>query len=109
MDSTTHSNLILIITHTHPYYSSTSALSFSSPSPNLTERRLNEFIGGQYSEWNLASLLFENKVDGSEEGYQDVFKLEKWSPPIGEKPSWKEAKDQKFIESKKGEAFGPSW
>ncbi|CAO1631926.1 unnamed protein product [Sympodiomycopsis kandeliae] len=68
------------------------------------ERRLNDFTGGQYSDYNLTSVLFEDRSDASE-----VISLEKWSPKIGEKPPFSVAKKQRFVPSQKGDAFGPSW
>lgn len=68
------------------------------------ERRLNDFVGGQYADYNLTSVLFENRTDS-----HDVISLEKWSPKIGEKPPFAVAKKQKYIPAAKGDAFGPSW
>lgn len=68
------------------------------------ERRLNDFVGGQFGNYNLASVLFEDRSDKPE-----VISIEKWSPDIGAKPPFDVAKKQKYIECKKGEAFGPSW
>lgn len=70
----------------------------------VEERRLGEFIGGQYSNWNLSSVLFEGKTD-----HKDVIRLERWDPPAGTKPSFDEAKKQDYRKAEKGQTFGPSW
>jgi len=55
-------------------------------------------------------MLFEAKTHNyPQEEFKAIFKLEKWSPAVGAKPIWKEAKDQKYVECKKGDSFGPSW
>ncbi|KDN44275.1 glycoside hydrolase family 38 protein [Tilletiaria anomala UBC 951] len=71
---------------------------------SIRERRLGEFIGGQYGQFNLASLLFEARTDKL-----DVIKLARWDPPSGSKPSFDQAVQQDYKPCKKGELFGPSW
>lgn len=68
------------------------------------ERRLGEFIGGQYGQYNLASLLFEGRTDK-----KDVIELERWDPPGESKPTFQEARKQSYHSFKKGDSFGPSW
>lgn len=68
------------------------------------ERRLNDFVGGQFGDYNLSSVLFEHRTDS-----KDYIKLSRWSPDIGKKPSFEEAKKQRYTECAKGDAFGPSW
>ncbi|PWN53731.1 putative AMS1-alpha-mannosidase, partial [Violaceomyces palustris] len=76
----------------------------AAPIRSIQERRINEFVGGQFSDYNLASLLFENRSDSA-----DHVQIERWSPPPGTKPPFKEAVKQEFRPAKKGERFGPSW
>ena len=70
----------------------------------LDERRLGDFVGGQYANYNLSSVLFEDRSDDSA-----VISLSRWSPPAGEKPPFKEAIKNKFEKTQKGTDFGPSW
>ncbi|EPQ26471.1 uncharacterized protein PFL1_06119 [Pseudozyma flocculosa PF-1] len=71
---------------------------------SVIERRLGEFVGGQYGDYNLASLLFEARTDDKK-----YVKIERWTPPAGSKPSFDEAKKQQYKPAKKGGTFGPSW
>ncbi|KAN0061958.1 Glycoside hydrolase, 38 vacuolar alpha mannosidase [Thecaphora frezii] len=71
---------------------------------SVTERRLGEFVGGQYGDYNLGSLLFEHRTDDAE-----YVRIERWSPPAGTKPTFDEAKMQHYQPAKKGDTFGPSW
>ncbi|KAF9264572.1 glycoside hydrolase family 38 protein [Marasmius fiardii PR-910] len=71
---------------------------------NLTRDRLNNFLGGHYSDVNLSSALFIHRVDS-----QDYVNLQAWSAPGLTKPSFEEAMKQKFRTAKKGDSFGPSW
>ncbi|KAE8270386.1 hypothetical protein A4X09_0g1942 [Tilletia walkeri] len=73
---------------------------------SLREKRLQEFIGGQFADYNLASVLFKHRTDSS-----PAVELSRWDPPAGSKPNFKEAtsKDNKYVSLKKGDTFGPSW
>ncbi|PWN42751.1 putative AMS1-alpha-mannosidase [Ceraceosorus guamensis] len=71
---------------------------------SVQERRLEEFHGGQYSRWNLASVLFESSRD--DEG---VIRIWRWDPKPGDKPSFDEAIKQTFRPSSTHENFSPSW
>ncbi|KAK0567954.1 Glycoside hydrolase, 38 vacuolar alpha mannosidase [Tilletia horrida] len=73
---------------------------------SLKERRLQEFIGGQFADYNLASVLFKHRADAP-----PVVKLARWDPEPGTKPSFKEAtsSDKQYSPLKKGDTFGPSW
>ncbi len=75
------------------------------PIRNLRERRLGEFVGGQYAEYNLTSLLFEDYIEGDE----NVLRLARWDPPGESKPSFKEAVEQHYQPCTVGTTFGPSW
>ncbi|KAL9934910.1 hypothetical protein V8E36_005986 [Tilletia maclaganii] len=74
---------------------------------SLQERRLQEFIGGQFKEYNLASVLYSHRSDSA----PVILELGRWDPPAGTKPNFKEAtaKDKKYVPLKKGDRFGPSW
>ncbi|CAO1635258.1 unnamed protein product [Jaminaea pallidilutea] len=86
-------------------------LSTESPRPvrglsirSQEERRLNDFVGGQFAKYNLSSVLFEDRSDDPK-----VIAFEKWSPPAGQKPPFDVAKKQRFVPAHKGDTFGPSW
>ncbi|PWN26260.1 hypothetical protein BDZ90DRAFT_280786 [Jaminaea rosea] len=68
------------------------------------ERRLPDFVGGQYAAYNLSSVLFEDRTDDA-----SAIALYRWSPPAGEKPSFSEAVKHKFEKASKGDLMGPSW
>jgi alpha-mannosidase len=51
----------------------------------------------------LTSALFTTQTDE-----QPAVKLEVWSPKAGEKPSFEDAKKQKYKPAQKGDTFGPS-
>jgi hypothetical protein len=73
-----------------------------NPSPgakwvkSLTRDRLNNFHGGRYSDYNLSSVLFTQRIDDA-----NHVKLEVWSAPGMSKPTFKEAMKQKFKPAKK--------
>ncbi|KAK2459765.1 hypothetical protein APHAL10511_008197 [Amanita phalloides] len=62
----------------------------------LTRERLNNFHGGHFSDFNLASVMYTHRLDG-----QEYIKLEVWSAPGTSKPSFHEAMTQKFKPAKK--------
>ena len=70
---------------------------------SITRGRFNQFIGGHYSDKNLTNHLFVTSTDSTAN-----VKLSVWSPKAGEKPSFEEAKGQKYKPAKKGDSFGPS-
>lgn len=87
------------------------------PIRRIRERRLGEFVGGQYDKFNLTSLLFEGRTD-----HHAYIRLARWDPepwlhpqPNGKggdvinKPSFDEAAKQQYVGTKKGATFGPSW
>ncbi|CAD6893767.1 unnamed protein product [Tilletia laevis] len=91
----------------YPLLSSDTARPVRGPAiRSLRERRLQEFIGGQYADYNLASVLFKHRTDSS-----PTVELSRWDPPPGSKPNFKEAtgQDKKYVPLKKGDKFGPSW
>lgn len=71
---------------------------------SVEERRVEEFSSGQWSKWNINSVLFEAKTDE-----QEVIKLGLWVPKNGTKPGFEEAVKQTYGPVKKGHKFGPSW
>ena len=73
---------------------------------SIYQGRLQQFIGGgQYEHQNLRSKLDEGRASGD-----DHVKLEVYSVPNLERPTFKDAtKNGTFKPTKKGESFGPSW
>ncbi|KAI0319402.1 glycoside hydrolase family 38 protein [Amylostereum chailletii] len=71
---------------------------------NLTKDRIGTFTGGHFSNVNLSSLLYTQRIDD-----QDHIKLEVWSAPGLSKPSFQEAMKQDYKPAKKGDSYGPSW
>ncbi|KAM0747907.1 alpha-mannosidase [Meredithblackwellia eburnea MCA 4105] len=80
----------------------------SGPKPlhfrGLTLGRLDRFEGGEYSDINLTSTLYEARIDSTE-----YITIESWSSPGRTKTPFNEAIRQKFTPAKKGDQFGPSW
>jgi alpha-mannosidase len=70
---------------------------------SITNGRFSNFLGGHYASSNLTSTLVLDRDDSP-----SAVKLEVWSPKAGEKPSFEEAKGQKYKPAKKGDRFGPS-
>lgn len=92
-------------THDYPTYASEESRPVRSGLiRSVHERRLDEFVGGQFGDYNLASVLFEARTD--EEKYVSI---QSWTPKPGSKPSFDEAKRQSYVKAKKGIKFGPSW
>ncbi|KAJ1028012.1 hypothetical protein NDA13_003463 [Ustilago tritici] len=71
---------------------------------SVHERRLEEFVGGQFGDYNLASVLFEGRTDDDKH-----VSIQSWTPKAGTKPTFDEAKRQTYTKAKKGIKFGPSW
>lgn len=89
----------------YPLDSSESAHPIRRPSiRGVEERRLDEFIGGQYSRWNISAALFEFKSDN-----KDYIQISVWEPEHYTKPTFDEAKKQEYKAIEKGYMFGPSW
>ncbi|KDQ11808.1 glycoside hydrolase family 38 protein [Botryobasidium botryosum FD-172 SS1] len=59
--------------------------------------------GGHFSDVNLSSVLFTQRLDDPKH-----VRLQVWSAPGRTKPSFEEAIKQKFKDAKKGDSFGPS-
>lgn len=71
---------------------------------SVHERRLEEFIGGQFGDYNLASVLFEARTDDPK-----YVSIQSWTPKAGTKPTFDEAKRQTYVKADKSIKFGPSW
>ncbi|KAJ1035181.1 hypothetical protein NDA18_000777 [Ustilago nuda] len=71
---------------------------------SVHERRLGEFVGGQFGDYNLASVLFEGRIHDDKH-----VSIQSWTPKAGTKPTFDEAKRQTYTKAKKGIKFGPSW
>ncbi|KAA1467023.1 hypothetical protein DENSPDRAFT_876986 [Dentipellis sp. KUC8613] len=71
---------------------------------DLTKGRLGTFSGGHFSDVNLSSVLFTQRIDDDKH-----VKLQVWSAPGLTKPTFEEALKQEFKPAKKGDTFGPSW
>lgn len=70
---------------------------------SLTNDRTGQFIGGRYSDLNLSSVLFTERVDDNKH-----VELKVWSAPGRTKPTFSEAMSKKFKPARKGDSFGPS-
>lgn len=72
---------------------------------DLTKNRLGTFEGGHFSDVNLSSVMYDQRVDD-----EKLIQLEVWSAPGREKPTFEEAmgKDKEYKKAKKGDRFGPS-
>lgn len=70
---------------------------------DLTKNRLGTFEGGHFSDVNLSSVLYSERVDD-----RKLIELMVWSAPGKTKPTFEEAMKQEFKEAKKGDSFGPS-
>jgi alpha-mannosidase len=70
---------------------------------HLYQDRLDQFLGGHFSNVNLSALLFTHRLDDEKH-----VKLQVWSAPGRTKPSFQEAMKKKFKPAKKGDSFGPS-
>ncbi|CBQ67971.1 probable AMS1-alpha-mannosidase [Sporisorium reilianum SRZ2] len=71
---------------------------------SVHERRLEEFVGGQFGDYNLASMLFEARTDDPK-----YVSIQSWTPKAGSKPTFDEAKRQTYLKADKSIKFGPSW
>ncbi|SPO21157.1 probable AMS1 - alpha-mannosidase [Ustilago trichophora] len=71
---------------------------------SVHERRLEEFVGGQFGDYNLASVLFEARTDDPK-----YISIQSWTPKAGSKPNFDEAKRQTYVKADKSIKFGPSW
>lgn len=71
---------------------------------SVHERRLQEFVGGQFGDYNLASVLFEARTDDPK-----YISIQSWTPKAGSKPNFDEAKRQTYVKADKSIKFGPSW
>ncbi|KAI0061336.1 glycoside hydrolase family 38 protein [Artomyces pyxidatus] len=92
--------------HGHAHSAGYPELNFSPGAKwikNLTQDRTGTFSGGHFSDVNLSSVLFTQRLDD-----EDHVKLQVWSAPGLSKPTFEEAMKQEFKPAKKGDSFGPS-
>ncbi|GAK67517.1 alpha-mannosidase [Moesziomyces antarcticus] len=74
------------------------------PIRSIQEKRIHEFIGGQFASDNVSSLLYAGRTNATEN-----VQIESWSPPNGMRPNFAEASAQTFRPCRIGDKFGPSW
>lgn len=74
------------------------------PIRSIQEKRIYEFVGGQFSSDNLSSLLYAGRLNT-----QPHVQIKCWSPANGTRPTFNEACSQTFKPCQVGEKFGPSW
>ncbi|KAJ2776811.1 Glycoside hydrolase, 38 vacuolar alpha mannosidase [Coemansia javaensis] len=80
-------------------------MSYLQKHPSITRSRVNNFIGGgQWSDVNVQTALYDLRVSG-----EPHIRLEVWSAPGQERPTFGHAVRQKFRPAKVGQMFGPSW
>ena len=66
--------------------------------------RMEHFVGGMYSEYNLSSVLYTHRLDDRKH-----VNLSVWSAPGRSKPTFEEASKQKYKPAQKGDDYGPPW
>src|SRR5690349_20386153 len=64
---------------------------------SVHERRLDEFVRGQFGDYNLASVLFKARTDDPK-----YVSIQSWTPKAGSKPTFEEAKRQTYVKGAKG-------
>lgn len=85
-------------------YPLTSSLPRANRFRNVTLGHLKSFIGGDYKQQNLSSVLYEARDDS-----ESAVQLEVWSAPKLSKPTFHHAVHQNYEKISKGFKFGPSW
>ncbi|OLY77648.1 Alpha-mannosidase G [Smittium mucronatum] len=72
---------------------------------SITRERLRNFIhSGRWNSADVFSVLWEK-----EENSKDFIKLEVWSPPDLQRPTFDTAIKNEFSPTEVGQSFGPSW
>ncbi|KAJ1949841.1 Glycoside hydrolase, 38 vacuolar alpha mannosidase, partial [Linderina macrospora] len=72
---------------------------------SVTKSRISNFLAdNQWKDVNIHSSLYEQRVSGPPH-----VKLEVWSAPGQERPTFAHAVTQEFKEASVGQSFGPSW
>ncbi|ORX36383.1 putative alpha-mannosidase [Kockovaella imperatae] len=66
--------------------------------------RMAHFIGGNFADYNLSSVLWTHRIDDRKHVNVSV-----WSAPGHSKPPFSEAINQKYKPTQKGDDFGPAW
>ncbi|KAJ2089528.1 Glycoside hydrolase, 38 vacuolar alpha mannosidase [Coemansia sp. RSA 986] len=80
-------------------------MSYLQKHQSITRSRINNFTSdNQWKDVNLQAILFDLKVSG-----EPYVKLEVWSAPGQERPSFSHAAKQDYRPAKVGQVFGPSW
>ncbi|KAJ2656985.1 Glycoside hydrolase, 38 vacuolar alpha mannosidase [Coemansia sp. RSA 1200] len=80
-------------------------MSYLQKHPSITKNRISNFTDdNQWKDVNIQSVLFDQRVSG-----KPHVKLEVWSAPGQERPSFSHAVKQTYSPAKVGQDFGPSW
>ncbi|KAJ1942521.1 Glycoside hydrolase, 38 vacuolar alpha mannosidase [Kickxella alabastrina] len=80
-------------------------MSYLQKHPAITRSRVNNFMGdNQWKDVNIQATLYDMCVSG-----EPHVKLEVWSAPGQDRPSFEHAVKQEFRPAKVGQSFGPSW
>ncbi|KAJ2743616.1 Glycoside hydrolase, 38 vacuolar alpha mannosidase [Coemansia sp. BCRC 34301] len=80
-------------------------MSYLQKHANITKSRINNFIGdNQWKDVNIKSVLEHLRISG-----EPHVKLEVWSAPGQERPTFAHAAKQEYRPAKIGDVFGPSW
>ncbi|KAI8318233.1 hypothetical protein GQ54DRAFT_300614 [Martensiomyces pterosporus] len=80
-------------------------MSYLQKHRDITKSRLSNFIDdNQFKDVNIQSALYSLRVGG-----EPHIRLEVWSAPGQDRPSFEHAVKQKYRPTKAGEVFGPSW
>ena len=74
------------------------------PIRSIQEKRIHEFIGGQFASDNVSSLLYAGRTNAAAH-----VQIQSWSPSNGTRPNFAEASAQTFQPCRIGDKFGPSW
>ncbi|KAJ2721122.1 Glycoside hydrolase, 38 vacuolar alpha mannosidase [Coemansia sp. Benny D115] len=82
-----------------------SHMSYLQKHPSITRSRINNFLSdNQWKDVNIQAVLYDLTVSG-----EPHVRLEVWSAPGQERPTFAHAVKQKFRPAKVGQVFGPSW
>ncbi|KAJ1960607.1 Glycoside hydrolase, 38 vacuolar alpha mannosidase [Dipsacomyces acuminosporus] len=80
-------------------------MSYLQKHPDVTRQRIGNFLANnQWKDVNINSALYEMRASG-----EPHIKLEVWSAPGQDRPTFAHAVQQEFKPAKVGDSFGPSW
>ncbi|KAJ1934148.1 Glycoside hydrolase, 38 vacuolar alpha mannosidase [Kickxella alabastrina] len=80
-------------------------MSYLQKHPAITRSRVNNFMSdNQWKDVNIQATLYDMCISG-----EPHIKLEVWSAPGQDRPSFEHAVKQEFRPAKVGQSFGPSW